>query len=102
MEGLEDEPDVAQANAGQHARAKAAVIVPRHGDFPMVGAIESTQQVQERRLAAPRLTQYRDHLACVDLEVDPSENLPARPSGTDRLRERASTQNCHVATVATR
>src|SRR6185503_751503 len=86
VEALEDEPDLAVADARPLGRREL-------GDRPVVQKIlsfgrriEQAEDRQQRRLAAARRTGDGDVFAFVDLEVDPREGMRLDFVGEEDLR----------------
>jgi aryl-alcohol dehydrogenase-like predicted oxidoreductase len=97
VEGLKDEADVAQTRARERPRALGNEIVTGEHDPPAVGAIEATEQVQERRLAAARPPKHSDDFALLHIERNIVEHPPRRATRADGLRDPVRLQNLHRA-----
>ena len=62
LELLKDEADVAQPQARQRPSAAAGEALAGDRDLAGVGPVEAAEEMQQRRLAAARASQHRDHL----------------------------------------
>ena len=62
----------------------------RHRTSPRCRPQEARDNVEERRLAAARRAEHRDHLAGADLQRHPFERVHAAPSGSAYTMETSS------------
>ena len=70
MEGLEDKADLLSTKAGARALVKRAKFDTVNHDAARVGFVEPGQDVEQGRLADPRLADDRDQFARRDVEVE--------------------------------
>ena len=87
---LEDEPEraVAQSVAMPFRTVVDALAIEQ--DRPRIGGVEQAEDVQQRALARPAGPHHGDHLAALDLQIDPAQHrdlvlpLPVALAQTDR------------------
>ena len=109
VEGLEDESDLRVAQRGELRIVEPAQVPPEDLHLSRVLAIESAEDVQERRLAGAALALDRDELAAPDFEIEGAEELgagSARLAGRVRLLQPAQLDHvpvhrCPAGAIAT-
>src|SRR5207244_8285381 len=87
IEELEYKADVPAAQVGQPALVLAGERFAGEKDFATARRLEPGDEVQQRRLAAPRWTHDRDELARVDRQVDSPQRSDGRPLRLECLAE---------------
>ena len=99
MEGLEDDADIAAAEARQRILAERAERLARHHDRAGVGALEPGHDHQQRRFAGARRADQADRLARSYMQVDVFEDMNARRAPPERQidpgeRDRRAVRGC--------
>lgn len=102
MKGLKYEPDVPEPRAREGAGALGGEPLPGEGYLARVRLVESSKEMQKRRLAAPRTPEHSHHLARLDVECHAVQYQPLRPPPPDGLGDPARFENGHRFTVPSR
>ncbi len=97
MEGLEDDPDIAPAEARQRILAKRVKRFAGDGYRAGVGPLQSSHHHQQRGLARARRTDHSDRLAAAYIEVDVLEDVHARRTAAERQVDPAERDRSAVA-----
>ena len=74
IERLEDETDVLAAEVGEFVVGQAVDVGAGNRDLALVGPVQATQQVEQRRLAAARGAQKHREQGRTDGDVDPPQH----------------------------
>jgi hypothetical protein len=101
MVELEHETDRAIAKASQVALALCRDVDSPHEDLTRRRPLESAEQVQERALADPRLTDDRHGLTGTDPEIDPREDAH-RPRSVGEFLDQPPRVDVRLPLLSTR
>ena len=88
VECLENEPDLAIADARPLLHLEAAHRLAIEDILPVGGRVEQAQYGQQRRLAAARRTGNRNIFALLDVHVNPRQSMGFHLVGDENLGNR--------------